>query len=262
MTDQFFDLLQGHVEETTAHQEKVEHGLTAAQTYISYGTKVILLTPSIAGTTFAIGRILMPDELENMNVVSKRLSLVPGEHSELPGTLEEEKELHAKGYRRGLFHSQDDAIGWVNKYHLSRLYPITDTLFGEILAVGIEHDKVHLLSGFRQLQDELYTMVESRPGSAYRKACEKCGAKNVGMKEVYTGEMYRPIALKVKEKLTILWGESITDYVGDTVSRHFVCGECDWVSDPINPAEYDEEHACTTGKSVMEALYDVEKDAI
>lgn len=72
MTEQFFSALDTALDEEASKEARVNETLSDAQLHIGFGTKVLLLTPSIIGDPIVVGNILPPSDwpmLRNMGAL-------------------------------------------------------------------------------------------------------------------------------------------------------------------------------------------------
>lgn len=255
MTDAFFNSLDEVLDEEARKEDRINASLLETQKYIDHGTKVILLTPAVAHQPIVVGRILPPEDFED----AIRLSGV-GSYSEWPsvsmGTMAEELARHEQGWRRGLYFGKDFKTGYLGSYHLSRLFPITETEFESIREADCDPKLVGKQDWYRRLMSHIATAVETREGSPYRKLCEKCASDNVGVVTYYSGRKWQPCTLQVTAVgLQVRTGHETDDEVLETGERHFRCLDCTWESAPLSQEDYPEVHACTHKASQLEALF-------
>lgn len=260
MTEQFFSVLDSITEEELSKEQRVNDSLSEAQKFIGFGTKVFLLTPSMVEAPLVVGHILPPAEwptLRNMSV----MKMMQEEPNDLPGSDEEERELFSQGWRRGMFYSRYHPMGYVAKYHISRLYPLTETEFENIRKADQMPDRVVSEPWFTELEQNIVAAIERIPGAPYRKLCPKCASGRVLVAEYYDGVTFAPIALEPTPgatALTVRTGDAIKDTTLQVHKRCFHCVSCKWESEPLNEEEYPEFHACGAHASQVEALFRLE----
>lgn len=255
MTDDFFDTIDTAVANEQAKADRnASSSLGKAQKYIDYGTKVLLLTPSIAREHLVVGRICPPDEYDDLRrLEAAGLAKAPNQPM---GTDAEEAAKHAEGYRRGLFFSTNLYLGFTASYHLSRLYPLTEDEFDNIREAKCDPAETGGQLWYKELEDHIITAVENLGNTPYRKRCEKCGSGRVVLAETYVGRKLAPMALEpTHQGLTIRTGDFISDEELSTTKFTYLCADCKWESDAIDEAKYPNIHACTAHASPLEALY-------
>lgn len=260
MTEKFFDVLEGVTAEETTKEQRVNDNLSEAQKHIGFGTKVFLLTPSVVQQPLVVGHILPPNEWPVLRNLAAMPMMVQ-EPNELPGTDEEEHALFAQGYRRGMFYSEDHPLGYVQKYHQSRLYPITESEFVSVRTVDQRIEGLIRESWFHQMEQDIISAIEKLPNAPYRKLCPKCASGRVVVAEYFEGVRKFPIALQPTPDataLTVRTGEAISLETLATKQRCFYCADCKWESEPLDETEYPEVHACSHDVSQLEALFRLE----
>jgi len=255
MTDEFFDTIDAAVDNDKAKADRnASSSLAKAQNYIDLGTKVLLLTPSIAQEHMVVGRICPPSEYADLRALEAAgLAKAPNQPM---GTDAEEAAKHAAGYRRGLFFSTHLSLGFTASYHLSRLYPLTEDEFDSFRECKCDPTQTAGASWYKDLEDHIITAVEALGSTPYRKRCEKCASGRVVIAETYIGRKLAPMALEpTHQGLTIRTADFISDEELDTTKFTYLCADCKWESDPIDQSKYPNVHACTARQSPLEALY-------
>jgi len=263
MTDGFFDALDAVLDENTAKNERAKVTLSAAQEYIDYGNKIFLLTPSVARQQMVVGRVIQPEDWADVRDLVETLSMAGTPSQPVPSD-EELRKSHDNGYRLGLFFGEDYPLGYVASYHISRLYPITDTEFDGIREVNCDPNEAAKNSWFGELENNIITAIESHPDSPYRKVCENpsCGSSRVMIAEYFEMRHLSPAALRMNvlnQSLDVLTTHAITSDVVEVRRRCFRCMDCKWESEPLTMEEWPEVHVCNSDKSSLEALFDVER---
>lgn len=265
MTDAFFEAVDSILDETLAKKTRAQTTLSEAQTYIDYGNKVFLLTPSVVNQPIVVGRIVKPDDWADLRSLVENVQLTPDSTSDSLPSDEELAQEHDQGYRLGLFFDEDHDMGYVASYHISRLYPLTDSEFEGIRNVNCDVSQAAQLPFFGELEDNIITAVEDQPGSPYRKKCDKCGSGRVMLAEYFEGVNYSPIALQmniINQNMEVLTAHAIKSDLVKPLQRVFHCLECKWESEELSQEEYPEVHRCNHNKSTLEALFDVQRFVI
>jgi hypothetical protein len=264
MTDAFFESLDTVLDEEAAVKDRMSTTLAAAQDYIDYGNKVFLLTPSVAKQSLVVGRIVHPDRWADLRAVTETGVMMDELSKPVPSD-EELTKAHEQGYRLGLFFGEDYRLGYVASYHISRLYPLTDSEFDGIREADCDPIKAAKLGFFEDMEESIVSAIEARPDSPYRKICERCGSGRVMIAEHYEAVSFSPISLKmnpVKQTIDIRTAHSVKQDIEKIGRRCFQCLKCDWESEPLDPEQYPEVHTCSHDKSALEVLFDVERFVI
>lgn len=264
MTDAFSEAITSVLDEEVAKKERATVTLSEAQKYIDYGNKVFLLTPSVASQPMVVGRIVMPSDWADIRSLVQHVGHPEGPNEPIPSDAELEAK-HADGYRLGLFFGEDYSMGYAAIYHISRMYPLTESEYEGIREANCDPSEAAKLPFFKQLEDNIISALEAQPNSPYRKRCEKCGSGRVMLAEYYEARNLSPIALRmnvVGQSLDILTAHAVDQKLIKAGRRCFHCQECKWESEPLSMEEYPEVHACSHEKSPLEALFDVERFVI
>lgn len=265
MTDAFFEAVDSVLDENLAKKTRATTTLSQAQAYIDYGNKVFLLTPSVINQPLVVGRIVQPDDWADLRSLVDHTQLTPESTGKSLPTDDQLRQEHEEGYRLGLFFSKDHDYGYVASYHISRLYPLTDSEFEGIRTVQCDVGQAAKLPFFRELEDNIITAIEDQPGAPYRKKCDRCGSGRVMLAEYYEGVNYSPISLQmsiINQNMEVLTGHAVSADVVKDLRRVFHCLECKWESEQLSQEEYPEVHRCNHDKSSLEALFDVERFVI
>lgn len=263
MTDGFFEVLDTVADEAVAKTERSKITLSAAQSYIDFGNKVFLLTPSVVEQPMVVGRIVQPEDWDDLRALVDTMAMMGTPSQPVPP----EKELrkaHDDGYRLGLFFGEDFKLGYAASYHISRLYPLTESEFEGIREADCDPAKAAMMPEFEELEENIISAIEAHPDAPYRKRCENpaCGSGRVMIAEYYEAYSLSPMALRMnvpKQSMDVLTAHSVTSEMVRMGKRVFHCLKCKWESDPLDEEQYTEVHACSHHKSAMEALFDVER---
>jgi hypothetical protein len=264
MTDAFFDAVSEVLSEEDAKTERATTAISDAQKYIDFGTKVFLLTPSQVKQDLVVGRIVQPNEWADLRTVMKTLAL--GQWPNMPvGSDEELRKQHEDGYRLGLFFGTDYNLGYIASYHISRLYPLTETEFDSIRELDCDLNECSKQTWMGELEDNICAALESLPGAPYRRFCDQCGSGRVMVAEHYEAFALSPIALRlnpIHQTMDVLTGHHTNQELVKVIKRVFHCTQCPWESEPLDDKQYPEVHTCDDDKSAMEALYGIENHVL
>jgi len=265
--DNPLSILDEHLGELEDRVTRVQSNLDEAQATIKYGSKVVLLTPSLVGAGIVVGEILPVSEYQTLRLVNRVTKMLDkDEQSIVPMDDAYEIAEYEKGYRFGVFFHEQNTVGYTNRYHISRLFPISDEEYAKARADDCDLEKIRDHQWFRELNDVIISAIERRPESPRRGHCEKCQSANLMLNKYYEGKLSLQFATlpdpddpdRIQLRTTHGYED---DWQGDTLRYTITCLDCKHETAPLDTEnKYLETHACNSGKSVIEALFDLGDD--